>query len=139
MSLTRSLMAATALFAAIPALAQTMAPAATDDAKHAAVDAVEAPQTAALNAKIDTNIAANKAADGAINAANDAQYAADRDAYLAAIRQHNRDVVATDDTFIRQQNAYVMAMADWRAQVRACKAGRQRACDLPTPDPMNYM
>ncbi|WP_235532786.1 hypothetical protein [Sphingomonas sp. Leaf412] len=69
------------------------------------------------------------------NAANEARYAADVAAYRVMLRQHRRDVRA----YARQEGAYAQAMADWRAQVDACDRGNRRACDAPTPDPMNYM
>ena len=69
------------------------------------------------------------------NAANEARYEADVAAYRAMLRQHRRDARA----YARQERAYTAAMAEWRAQVDACDRGSRRACDLPTPDPMNYM
>ena len=69
------------------------------------------------------------------NAANEARYEADVAAYRDMLRQHRRDTRA----YVRQERAYARAMADWRAQVDACDRGSRTACNLPTPDPMNYM
>ena len=134
-----TLIAATTMVAAAPLMAQTSYPG-TDsptktDPAHVAADAAEKPQTQSLNNEVDSNIAHTEVA----NAANQAQYYADKAAYIAAMREHRRDVAITDDVFIRQQAAYAQAMADWRVQTAACKRGHQRACDLPSPDPMNYM
>nr|WP_047166280.1 hypothetical protein [Sphingomonas sp. Y57] len=131
----RSILAITALIAVAPLAAQT-------DPAHQAADAREVPQTRALNDKVGSAIAqtqTNNAVAQAQNEENQAQYEADKAAYAAALRQHNREVLETDATFIRQREAYAMAMRDWRAQVAMCKRGYQSACKLPTPDPMNYM
>ncbi|MES2495060.1 MAG: hypothetical protein V4618_03015 [Pseudomonadota bacterium] len=136
----RSILAITALIAVAPLAAQS-GPAKTD-AAHVAADAQEVPQTQSLNNKVGGAIAqaqTNNAVAQAQNEINQEEYAADKAAYAAALRQHNREVLATDATFIRQQDAYAMAMRDWRAQVAMCKRGYQSACKLPTPDPMNYM
>ncbi|ABQ66610.1 hypothetical protein [Rhizorhabdus wittichii] len=136
----RSILAITALIAVAPLAAQS-SPAQTDPA-HQAADAREVPETRALNDKVGSAIAqtqTNNAVAQAQNEENQAQYEADKAAYAAALRQHNREVLENDATFIRQREAYAMAMRDWRAQVAMCKRGYQSACKLPTPDPMNYM
>jgi len=136
----RSILAITALIAVAPLAAQTEP--STTDAAHQAADAREIPQTQALNNKVDnaiTQTQTNNAVAQAQNDINQAEYEADKAAYAAALRQHNREVLATDATFIRQQNAYAMAMRDWRAQAAICKRGYQSACKLPTPNPMDYM
>lgn len=136
----RSIVAITALIAVAPLAAQS-GPANTDPAQVAA-DAREVPQTQSLNNQVGSAIAqvqTNNAVAQAQNDINQAEYAADKAAYARALRQHNREVLETDATFIRQQDAYAMAMRDWRAQVAMCKRGYQSACKLPTPDPMNYM
>lgn len=130
MAIARFIIGLTAMIAAAPLIAQS-----ADSPKNVAADAREMPQTAALN----TQVSGNNAAIDAQNAANQAQYDSDREAYAAAMREHHRDVLATDDTFVRQQVAYADAMRDYRVQVAACKRGHQRACDLPAPDPRNYM
>ncbi len=119
---------------ALPLFAQSTQPAAPT-AAHAAADAQEVPQTKALNNVVANNIT-NTQVD---NAVAQGQYEADRAAYLRAMRAHNHAVNASDGIFVRQQTAYADAMADWRVQVEACKRGKQRICNLPTPDPMNYM
>ena len=132
----RSILAITALIAVAPLAAQTSSP---NDAVHQQVDAQEAPQTRALNNQVDATVSQNQAVAAAQNDANQAQYAADKAAYAQALREHHREVLSTDATFMHQQEAYAMAMRDWRAQVAMCKKGYQSACKLPTPDPMNYM
>jgi hypothetical protein len=107
-----------------------------------AADAREVPQTQALNGQVGSAITQAQTANAVAQAQNDInqeQYAADKAAYESAMREHNREVLATDATFIRQQEAYALAMRDWRAQVAMCKRGHQSACNLPTPDPMKYM
>jgi hypothetical protein len=105
------------------------------DPAHLAADAREKPETRALNNAVDENLETVKAANE-ISAAN---FETDKAAYLAALRAHRQDVNETDATFVRQQAAYAQAMADWRVQVAACTSGKARACDIPTPNPSNYM
>jgi len=131
MAVARFIIGLTAMIAAAPLIAQSAA----ESPKNVAADAREMPQTAALNAQV----AGNNAAIEAQNGANQAQYDADRAAYAAAMREHHHDVLATDEVFIRQQLAYADAMRDYRAQVAMCKRGYKSACNLPTPDPRNYM
>lgn len=131
----RSILAITALIAVTPLAAQS----AKDDPAHQAADAREIPQTRALNNQVGNAVTQAQSATQAQNDANQAQYEADKAAYAQALRDHHREVLSTDATFIRQQEAYAMAMRDWRAQVAMCKKGYQSACNLPTPDPMKYM
>jgi hypothetical protein len=136
----RSILAITALVAVAPLAAQTGAT--KTDPAHVAADAREVPQTQSLNNQVGNAIVAtqeNNAVAQAQNEINQTEYAADKAAYAAALRQHHREVLATDATFIRQQDAYAMAMRDWRAQAAMCKRGYQSACKLPTPNPMDYM
>jgi hypothetical protein len=134
-----ALLMATALVAVAPLHAQATDPSVDSppktDPAHVAADAAERPVTQSLNNAVDGNIANTQMS----NAEAQGQYAADRAAYVAAVRQHNREVRANDRTVVRQQIAYADAMADWRTQVAACQRGHQRACDMPPPDPMNYM
>ncbi|WP_340313246.1 hypothetical protein [Rhizorhabdus argentea] len=132
----RSILAITALIAVAPLGAQLSN---KSDAAHQAADAREVPQTKALNNQVGTAVTQAQSAVAAQNDANQAQYEADKAAYQQALRDHHREVLSTDATFIRQQEAYAMAMRDWRAQVAECKKGYKSACDLPTPDPMKYM
>lgn len=131
----RSILAITALIAIAPLAAQST----SDDPAHQAADAQEVPQTRALNNQVSNAVTQAQSATQAQNDANQAQYEADKAAYAQALRDHHREVLSTDATFIRQQEAYAMAMRDWRAQVAMCKKGYQSACNLPTPDPMKYM
>lgn len=135
----RSILAITALIAVAPLAAQMSA---TSDPAHQAADAREAPQTKALNNQVGSAIQQAQTANAVAAAQheiNQAEYDADKAAYLQAMREHHRDVLATDATFVRQQNAYALAMRDWRAQTAMCKKGYKSACDLPTPDPTKYM
>ena len=135
----RSILAITALIAVAPLAAQS---ADKNDAAHQAADAREVPQTQSLNNQVGGAIAqaqTNNAVAAAQNDINQEQYAADKAAYEQALRDHHREVLSTDATFIRQQQAYALAMRDWRAQVAMCKKGYKSACDLPAPDPMKYM
>lgn len=134
MAAARIIIGLTALIAAAPLIAQS-----AESPKNVAADAREIPQTQSLNAEIAANAGANSATADAQNAANQAQYEADKAAYAQALRDHHREVLATDETFVRQQMAYADAMRDYRAQVEMCKRGYKSACDLPTPDPSRYM
>jgi len=128
----RSLVMIVALMSAVPALAQTSD---SSDPAHVAADAREVPQTQSLNNQVNSSVVKTEA----VNAAAQAQYEADKAAYEQAMREHHREVLSTDATFIRQQQAYALAMRDWRAQVEMCRKGYKSACDLPPPDPMKYM
>lgn len=130
----RSILAITALISVAPLMAQTD----KNDAAHQAADAREVPVTKALNNQISAADAQAQTAQ-AQNDANQAQYQADLAAYEQAMRDHHRQVLANDATFMRQREAYAMAMRDWRLQVAACNRGHQRACDMPPPNPADYM
>lgn len=135
----RSIMAIATLIAVAPLSAQSPD---HSDAAHQAADAREIPQTQSLNNQIGsviTQTQTNNAVAQAQNDINQQQYAADMAAYEQTMREHRRDVLSTDATFIRQREAYALAMRDWRAQVEMCRKGYQKVCDLPTPDPMKYM
>ncbi len=73
-----------------------------------------------------------------MSAEQQAQYDADRQAYLAALVQHDRAVDRTDARYVRQQRAYADAMAVWRVQVAECKKGRSSACKMPPPSVADY-
>ncbi|WP_420138212.1 hypothetical protein [Sphingomonas sp.] len=101
---------------------------------QAAINAAGAPVTAALN----NQGAAVSQADNTAIAADQAQYEADRAAYMDALVKHDRAVNRTDARYVRQQNAYADAMRVWRAQAYACKHGNSRACKAPTPNPADF-
>ena len=103
-----------------------------------AVNAAEAPVTAALNSTAGQDAAVASTATADMNAAARAQYDADREAYWAALVEHDRSVQRTDERYMRQQNAYADAMAAWRLQVEECKHGANRACKAPTPLPSQF-
>ncbi|WP_162875407.1 hypothetical protein [Sphingomonas crusticola] len=142
------LLAATAI---APALAQTTdntgrppaeeyqrGYAATPMPNQEAINAAGAPATAALNNQVAATSQANSDANATDAAANQAQYEADRAAYMDALVQHDRAVNRTDARYVRQQNAYADAMRVWRAQVYACKHGHPSACKAPTPNPADF-
>jgi len=130
----RSILAVTALLSVAPLMAQTD----KNDAAHQAADAREVPVTKSLNNQVAAADAQAQSAQ-AQNDANQAQYQADLAAYEQAVRDHHREVLSNDATFARQRQAYAMAMRDWRLQVAACKSGHQRACEMPPPNPADYM
>ncbi|AXJ97056.1 hypothetical protein DM480_11935 [Sphingomonas sp. FARSPH] len=110
-----------------------------DSARSNAIAAQTAPGVAAANADVAAQAQLQDNAVAAVNAADSAQYRADVRRYRAAMRAR-RQVIAADAALqVDRERAYAMAMADWRAQVRACKRGHSRACTMPSPDPQNYM
>jgi len=115
--------------------------AATPMPHQAEINAAGAPVTAAINNQVSSATAANNAANDATLAQyqeSQAEYDADRQAYMDALVKHNASVNRTDARYVRQQRAYADAMRVWRAQVWACKHGHQRACDMPPPDPTRF-
>ena len=100
-----------------------------------------AQSTQDLNARVATQAnaaATTNAVNAEVAAANQAQYETDRQSYMAALVQHDRAVDRTAARTVRQQTAYADAMAVWRVQVDQCKKGRQKACDMPAPNPADY-
>ncbi len=150
----RPLLLGAALIVAAPAAAQTQTASPADrpstplphdpghdstSARSDAIAAASAPGVADANAELLAQARFQDGAATAVNAANDARYAADVANYRAAMRAR-RHVIATDAAIqADRERAYAMAMADWRAQVAACERGHTRACKLPSPDPQNYM
>ncbi|WP_157217054.1 hypothetical protein [Flavisphingomonas formosensis] len=119
-----------AKWALASALAATPLALHAQDARHAAVDAVEAPITADLNGRVSSNL-------GTIqdqNAQAEADYAARMQAYENADAAHSQ----AQTRYAYQRQAYDRAMRDWRAQVAACQDGYRSACDAPPPDPADY-
>ena len=115
--------------------------AATPMPHQAEINAGGAPGTAAINNQVATTTAANNAANSAAieqYQESQAQYDADRQAYMDALVKHDASVNRTDARYVRQQRAYADAMRVWRAQVWACKHGHPRACDAPPPNPAAY-
>ena len=90
--------------------------------------------TQSLNAGVNGNIQATQA----VNAANQAQYQSDLDAYDRAIVHHGQQISRQDAHYAHQQRAYAEAMEAWRMQVAACKRGHTVACNAPPPDPANF-
>ncbi|MGC6328973.1 hypothetical protein [Rhizorhabdus sp. FW153] len=132
----RILLATAAMAVLVPAAGQAQ------QTSAAIAATAEMPETRALNNGVNQAIVETKTANAVAMAQadiNQQDYEADKAAYAKAMRQYRRDVMATDASFARQQDAYAMAMRDWRAQVVMCKKGHQSACNLPTPDPRNYM
>jgi hypothetical protein len=131
----RSILAITALISVAPLMAQGVD---KNDAAHQAADAREIPETKALNNQVSA-ADANAQSAQTQNDANQAQYQSDLAAYEQAVRDQHRQVLANDAAFMRQRQAYAMAMRDWRLQVAACNRGHERACDMPAPNPADYM
>ncbi|WP_375393285.1 hypothetical protein [uncultured Sphingomonas sp.] len=121
---------AAAALAAAPAFAQTS----QHTPEHDAASAGSAPTTAAAN----DQIGAVAGAQQTTGADAQAQYASDLAAYDAAVRAQHRATMADEAHWRHQQRAYADAMAAWRAQVAACKAGHERACTAPSPDPAAF-
>jgi hypothetical protein len=108
---------------------------------QAAINAAGRPGTAALNNQVaaaDANAQASNDAAVQMDAAAQAQYEVDRQAYMEALLRHDHAVKRTDARYDRQQRAYADAMYAWRRQVYACKQGHKAACDMPPPDPSRY-
>lgn len=150
----RPLLIGAALVIAAPAIAQTQSINPADqpstplpyDPGHDsntprsnAIAAESAPGVAAANRDVAAQARMDGHAVTAVNAANDARYQADVAAYRAAMRARRQTIVANAALQADRERAYAMAMADWRAQVDACERGKTRACNLPSPDPQNYM
>ena len=112
--------------------------AATPMPHQEAINSAGAPATASLNNQVAASSQANSDAGAIDNAANQAQYDADRAAYIDALVKHDAAVNRTDARYARQQNAYADAMRVWRAQVYACKHGHPSACNAPTPNPAAF-
>jgi hypothetical protein len=115
--------------------------AATPMPHQAEINAGGAPGTAAINNQVASTTSANNAANNAAieqYQESQAQYDADRQAYMDALVKHDASVNRTDARYVRQQRAYADAMRVWRAQVWACKHGHPRACDAPPPNPAAY-
>lgn len=140
----RILMLCGAALIAAPATAQTTSPADAPstplpydpghdgtNARSDAIAAETAPGTAAANAEV--------AQQTPRTAVDTAQYSRDLAAYREAVRAR-ADVITADAALQSdRERAYAMAMADWRTQVEACKRGHPRACDMPSPNPADYM
>jgi hypothetical protein len=115
--------------------------AATPMPNQGEINAGTAPNTAALNSQVSATTGASIAVNEAAQAQyqeSQAQYDADRTAYMDALIKHDASVNRADARYVRQQKAYADAMRVWRAQVWACKHGRQRACDAPPPNPVAF-
>lgn len=81
---------------------------------------------------------AKSAQSGAVVAGEQARYAADLANYRAALLANQRTISRDAAIEARQERAYALAMADWRAQVDACDRGKSRACKAPAPNPADY-
>lgn len=137
----RPLLLGVALMAAAPVVAQTQSPAGQDNdsARSNAIAAQTAQNVAAANDEVAAQARLQGGAAAAVNAANDARYTRDVARYRAAMRARRHTIVANEALQADRERAYAMAMADWRAQVRACNRGKTRACKMPSPNPQDYM
>lgn len=103
-------------------------------------------RTEAINAPARDDVArANKTSSGASAAAvttaqteAQIQYDADMAAWLAALEARGETIAADRSIYLQNQRAYADAMAAWRRQTAACKAGATAACRLPTPNPADF-
>ncbi len=123
--LTIFLIAASAL--ALPAFAQSIS-------SNPAADAAEQPVTQSLN----NSVAGQAAATDAANNAMQNQYELDRAAFRAEVATRHAKIVDDQMAYARQQAAYADAMAAWRRQSDACKAGSMAACKARTPVPADF-
>lgn len=112
--------------------------AATPMPNQAAINANGAAQVDRLNGAAAAASQADTDAQAATSQANQAQYDADRAAYMEALVRHDHAVNRADMRYRRQQNAYADAMAVWRAQVTECKRGNRQACNMPAPNPADF-
>lgn len=124
--------------AAAPVLAQTATPAApgaTPIGKAVAEGANNRPTPSDVQAGVGTPppTPAQMAA-----AVDKGQYEADRLAYRNAVIARNIAIAHDRKRYELQQDRYARAMAAWRAQVAACKAGDKAGCEQPQPDPAGF-
>ena len=126
--------AALGLALAAPAGAQTLpTPAETGGITGTTTDANRAAAAAA-----DNQAAATDAQNQTAAAEAQAQYDLDLAAYDAAVRAQHAQTMADEAHYRHQRRAYADAMRAWRAQVAACRAGNNRACNAPSPDPAAF-
>lgn len=105
-----------------------------DTPRTEAVNAVEAPVTAALNDQVAT---ADRDA-AAINAAQQEAYTADMARYRSKVEATNNIIRNDAVRYDRQQRAYADAMTAWRVQAHDCQKGSKAACNAPAPDPAAF-
>lgn len=67
------------------------------------------------------------------------QYDRDRAAFRAEVAARKAKIADDQAAYARQQAAYADAMAEWRRQSEACKAGDQAACKAKTPAPADFL
>ena len=96
------------------------------------------PPNSPYTTRLNSGVVAAHDARTSTGMSDQAQYNADRQAYMDALARHDAAVDRTDARYIRQQGAYADAMTAWRGQVRACKKGYKRACNAPTPNPADF-
>ena len=113
-----------ALLLAMPALAQN----------STAADVAEQPVTQSLNA----GGAAEAAQGNAVENARQDQYELDRAAFRAQVVARREKIMTDEAAYAKQQQAYADAMAAWRIQSDACKAGERAACKARTPVPADF-
>jgi uncharacterized protein HemX len=94
--------------------------------------------TSRANNDVAAQAAAAEAGQAQTNADQQAQYQSDMVAYQQSLRAHHHVVRRDQRRYDRQQRAYADAMAAWRRQVYACHHGHTRACNAPTPNPVDF-
>ncbi len=131
-----AVVAAAGLSGAMPLLAQTTTTQTTvTQTETAPVD----PGVAAAAQINNEQLQGQQTAQQQVERQREQQYAEDRAVYDAAVRARGRKIERQDARYERVRNAYLQAMADWRLQVQACKDGKRKVCELPAPDPANYL
>lgn len=109
------------------------------DKPQARTEAINAPNRGEVAAA--NSMPASGGADNVAAARADlqAQYDADRAAWLSEMHKRDSRFVANETRYDRQQRAYADAMYVWRMQVRDCERGIMFACNRPTPNPADFM
>jgi hypothetical protein len=92
------------------------------------------PGTTALN----THVAVGTSMQLEGNAAAQAQYSNDMEAYRKSLTATGSATVRDQSRYDNQRRAYADAMFAWRLQVRACERGHVKACKAPSPDPADF-
>jgi hypothetical protein len=96
------------------------------------------PAAKAGVAELNSEAAAASGAQVEMTAAARRQYEIDQQNYMNEMLRRDAALDRSDARYVRQQAAYADAMAAWRLQVAACRKGKHKACNLPTPRPADY-
>lgn len=109
------------------------------DKPQVRTEAINAPNRGEVAAA--NSMPAGSSTDNAATVQADlqAQYDADRAAWLSDMHKRDSRIAANETRYDRQQRAYADAMYVWRMQVRDCERGIMFACNRPTPNPADFM